>query len=180
MKRMRAKVVLFASLLALVILVPAIYIRFKPARPLPAPEQPAEAAAIESAPAPASSHSILKRVTQARPQDDLPPRQFQFATDTDEVKAQLVDLGVSDDPTNLKIILSQLENPNPEIRQAALSATIDFHSKDAIPTLQNEMNWATDLEEKLAIKRAIEFLELPAFGTGGDVTSNDPSNPAAN
>jgi len=177
---MRAKVVISASLLALVILVPAIYIRFKPASPPPATEQPAEAAATESAPAPASSHSILKRVTQARPQDDLLPRPFQFATDPDEARAQLVELGTSGEPANLKIILSQLENPNPEIRQAALSATIDFHSKDAIPTLQNEMNWAADPEEKVAIKKAIEFLQLPTFGSGGDVTSNDPSNPAAN
>jgi len=181
---MRAKVILIAFVVALAVLVPAIYIRFKPASPeSPVAQQTAVAPVDNTAPASAGASPILKRVAQGRSQEDqLPTRSFQFATDPIEVKAQLTDLGMSGDPANLKVILSQLENPNPEIRQAALSSTIDFGSKDAIPTLQSEMNWATDPEEKIEIKKAIDFLQLPSFGSGGDVTqqSSDPSAPATN
>jgi len=185
---MRAKVVIIASVLALAILVPAVYIHFKPDGAPPATEQPAVAAADNSAPAAAGAGapSILKRVTQGHPQEGLArpteaPDGMDHATYVLERRAQLIDLGRSEDPADLKTILSEMENPEPEIRKAALSATIDFGSKDAIPTLQNEMNWATDLDEKIAIRKAIEFISLPSFGSGGAVTqTSDGSPPATN
>ena len=93
-------------------------------------------------------------------------------------RAELIDLGMSDNPANLKVILSELENPEPEIRQQALSSTIDFGSKDAIPVLQNEMAYATDPEEKVAIKKVIEFLQLPSFGSRGEgITQQSDGQP---
>jgi len=91
-----------------------IYIRFKPASPeSPVAQQTAVAPVDNTAPASAGASPILKRVAQGRSQEDqLPTRSFQFATDPIEVKAQLTDLGMSGDPANLKVILSQLENPN--------------------------------------------------------------------
>ena len=91
---------------------------------------------------------------------------------------------MSSDPTDLKTILSELENPEPEIRQTALSATIQFGSQDAIPTLQHEMEWATDPQEKVDIKKAIDFLQLPRLGEddGASITqqSADGSAPSNN
>jgi hypothetical protein len=182
---MRAKVIVTAAVLALAILLPAIYFHYKPDSPPPAAVPPV-ATADDSAPPAAGPPSILKRVAQGRPQEGLArPTEAAAGMDRDtyiqERKVELIDLGMSDNPANLKIILSEMENPEPEIRQAALSATLDFGSKDAIPTLQNELNWATDPEEKVAILKAIEFLQLPSFGSGGDVTQqSDGSAPATN
>jgi HEAT repeat protein len=184
---MRAKVILSVAFLALAILLPAVYFHYKSARP-PAVEQPV--ASDDTAP-PAALPPILKRVVQDRPKEGLPARPASpvslIGSDHDkyvlERKAQLVDLGMSDNPANLKSILAEMENPEPEIRRAALSATVQFGSKDAIPVLQNEMSYATDPQEKVDIQKAIEFLQLPTFGSGGDAItrqSNDGSAPSGN
>jgi hypothetical protein len=172
---MRAKVILSASALALAVLLPALYFHFKSDSPPPAVEQPV--ASADNA-APAGLPPILKSA-QPHAQDGLPARPSGPASLTGsahddyvlERKAQLVDMGMSDNPANLKTILSELENPEPEIRQAALSAAIDFGSKDAIPVLQNEMAYATDPQEKVDIKNAIEFLQLPSFGSHSDAVT---------
>jgi hypothetical protein len=171
---MRAKVILSVSAVALAALIPAIYFHHKSdTASSPQPVATNDGAST----VPTGLPPILKRLAQDRPKNGLPVRQASasFAGgDRDSYivrrKAQLTDLGMSDNPANLKTILSELENPEPEIRQAALSATIDFHSKEAIPQLQIEMDWATDPEEKVAIKNAIEFLQLPAFGSAEQST----------
>ena len=117
------------------------------------------------------SHSRL-------PQEGLPnrpsepnPNQVDHQTYVIQRRAELINLGASDDPANLKIILSEMENPEPELRKAALDAAVQFGSKDAIPTLQNEINWATDPQEKVDIQKAIDYLQLPSFGSGGVVST---------
>lgn len=181
---MRAKVILIAMGGAAAILLPALYFHFKPDAPA-APDQPQTAAVDNTAPSTETMPPILKRAAQSQAQDTPTveaPSNFQFSSDPDECKSQLIDLSASDNPANLKLILTQLENQNPDIRQAALNATIQFNSKDAIPTLQNEMNWATDPEEKVSIKKAIDFLSLPSFGSTGDNTdvSQADTAPASN
>jgi HEAT repeat protein len=186
---MRAKVILSVLFLALVVLIPAIYFHYKSDSTASLLQPETTNDSVNTAPTPLPP--ILKRVAQDHSREErerlpvgLPTVRF-AGSDRDnyilERKAELTDLAMSDNPANLKTILSELENPEPEIRQAALSATIEFRSKDAIPQLQMEMNWATDPEEKVAIKKAIEFLELPGFGSGGSITqSADGSPPATN
>jgi hypothetical protein len=79
-----------------------------------------------------------------------------------ERRAELGDLGTSNDPASLKTILSELNNQDQRIRTAALDATVQFGSQDAIPALRNEMAWAEDPHEKAAIADAIDFLQLPS------------------
>jgi hypothetical protein len=174
---MRAKVVLSASVLALAVLLPALYFHFKPDSPPPAVEQPV---ATDDSAAPAGLPPILKRV-QAHAQEGLQahssnPNPSGLGHDDYVLqrKTELTELGMNNDPASLKTILSELENPEPDIRQAALSATIQFGSQDAIPVLQNEMAYATDPQEKVDIKKAIEFLQLPRLGEddGGSITQN--------
>jgi hypothetical protein len=86
-------------------------------------------------------------------------------------KADLYDMGMSENPASLKIILSEIHNPDPEIRQAALTATMDLGSPEAIPALQNEMAWAEDLQEKMDLKNAIDFLQLPKFGASDETAT---------
>jgi hypothetical protein len=76
---------------------------------------------------------------------------------------QLMDLAMNDDRTSLDTILSELTNRDPEIRKAALDATIQFGSRDAIPKLTDAASQTDDPNEKTAITDAIEFLKLPSL-----------------
>ena len=75
----------------------------------------------------------------------------------------LQDLGMEDDPASLETILSELNNRDPSIREAAVQAAVQFGSRDAIPRLQDAADRADDPEEKSAILEAIEFLKLPTL-----------------
>ncbi len=74
--------------------------------------------------------------------------------------ADLLDLGMSDDPASLNAILLELDNPEAKVREAAVIAAVQFKSANAIPALQQAYARTDEPEEKLAIRKAIEFLEL--------------------
>lgn len=76
--------------------------------------------------------------------------------------AELMDLGMDDQPASLQTILGELNNREPEIRQAAVQASMQFGSRDAIPRLRDAMDQTDDLKEKMAIQEAIEFLQTPS------------------
>jgi HEAT repeats len=76
---------------------------------------------------------------------------------------ELMDIAMTDDRTNLDTILSELSNRDPEIRKAALDATIQFGSRDAIPNLTDAISQTDDPNEKAALADAIEFLKLPSL-----------------
>lgn len=77
--------------------------------------------------------------------------------------SELHDLGMTDDPDSLSAITSELDSREPQIREAALKATIQFGSRDAIPALQNTIQHTDDPQEKIDLQKAIDFLELPAM-----------------
>jgi HEAT repeats len=77
--------------------------------------------------------------------------------------AELMDIAMTDDRTNLDTILSELSNRDPEIRKAALEAAIQFGSRDAIPKLADAVSQTDDPNEKAALADAIEFLKLPSL-----------------
>jgi hypothetical protein len=93
----------------------------------------------------------------------------------DQRSAQLMDLAMTDDRGNLDTILSELSNRDPEIRKAALEATIQFGSRDAIPKLADAASQTDDPNEKAALADAIEFLKLPSLT---EISSQSP-RPAA-
>ena len=75
--------------------------------------------------------------------------------------AELMDLAMSDDRSSLASILSELNNSDPQIRDAAVSASVQFKSSDAIPALQEVYNHTDDPQEKIHITSAIQFLSIP-------------------
>lgn len=75
--------------------------------------------------------------------------------------AELESSALNDDDDSLRLILLALNDPNPEIRSAALDATIQFGSPDAIPTLQTAFAQSELPAEKIKFQEAIEFLALP-------------------
>jgi len=76
---------------------------------------------------------------------------------------ELLDLAMNDDPASLESILSELNNPDPEIRKGAVEAAVQFGSRDAIPRLAEARVRTDDPEEKSALAKAIEFLKLPSL-----------------
>jgi hypothetical protein len=76
---------------------------------------------------------------------------------------ELQDLGMENDAASLDTILSELDNGDPSIRQAAVEAAVQFGSRDAIPRLMKAAAQADDPKDKSAILDAIEFLNLPTL-----------------
>jgi HEAT repeats len=100
---------------------------------------------------------------------DLPPPSVSpDSTDAPETQEwvdsrvhELSDLAWFDDAESLKKILAELSNPNPEIRTAALAATREFGSREAVPYLQAIAEKSTNSAEKNSLAELIEFLNLP-------------------
>ena len=76
---------------------------------------------------------------------------------------ELQSLAMNDDSASLQSILEELNNRDPQIRQAALEAVVQFGSRDAIPRLQDAASQTEDPHEKAALADAIEFLKLPSL-----------------
>ena len=79
--------------------------------------------------------------------------------------AELMDLAMTDDPASLDTILSELSNPEPRIREAAVEAAVQFKSPGAVPALQDAAGRVADPEEKTRILKAIEFLSIPSVSS---------------
>jgi hypothetical protein len=77
--------------------------------------------------------------------------------------AELGELAMADDATSLGTILSELDNPEPRIRDAALQAAIQFGSREVIPRLREVAARTDDPQAKRALDQAIEFLTLPSL-----------------
>src|SRR5262245_48025816 len=82
---------------------------------------------------------------------------------TEKLIAELQDLAMEDDAASLNTILSELNNPDHAIRQAAVEATMTFGSRDAIPRLEEAVAQTENVQEKKAIQDAIDYLKLPSL-----------------
>ena len=67
----------------------------------------------------------------------------------------------NEDKQSLTNIIGYLANPDKEVRAAAIEATKQFGSADAIPALKAAAQSADNIEDKLAYLEAAEFLSLP-------------------
>lgn len=81
------------------------------------------------------------------------------ATRSDE----LLELAWNEDNESMLAILTELRNPDSEIRLVAADATREFGSRDAIPVLQRMAAAGLTQDEKKACRELIEWLELPTL-----------------
>jgi hypothetical protein len=81
--------------------------------------------------------------------------------DADNRIAGLQMLAMNNDENSLNLILGSLADTDPQIRAAALEATVQFDRPEAIPALQEAMVRTELPQEKLDIQAAIDFLKLP-------------------
>jgi HEAT repeat protein len=75
----------------------------------------------------------------------------------------LEELAMNNDADSLNLILESLTDPDPQIRAAALEATVQFNSPDAIPSLQAVLARLESPQEKVNVQAAIDYLKLPSF-----------------
>jgi HEAT repeat protein len=182
---MRIKVILPAFALAGAILILAFHYSSRPATAgagAPTAQTPVAGGSVAAVPSAFSSattsHAIIPAASR---RDDFanqsvppPPPGPEYAL---QRTVELNRMAASDDPSNLQIILSELNNPDPVIRKAALRATIDFGSTDAVPALSNAMAAADDPQEKVDIFKAINFLQLPRFQPETQQAAATPAAP---
>ena len=70
-------------------------------------------------------------------------------------------LAMNNDADSLDQIIACLSDSDPQIRNAALEATIQFRSPAAIPALEALQAGTEPPQEKLGLQQAIDFLKLP-------------------
>lgn len=77
--------------------------------------------------------------------------------------SELSDLSRKPDTASLQTLLSELSNPDQEIREAALDIISQSGNRAAIPGLIQAAEHTQDAAERKAILDAIEFLKLPTL-----------------
>jgi len=77
--------------------------------------------------------------------------------------AELNALAMNNDSASLETILSELRNPDRQIRKGALEATIQFEDRAAIPRLKEIAAATDDEEEKSELLAAADYLNLPSL-----------------
>jgi hypothetical protein len=102
--------------------------------------------------------------------DDLPAAKYEDYVN--RRVAELGDLAMTGNAGSLLTIESELDSRDPRIQAAAVSATIQFGSRDAIPALRDAYGHTDDPAQKLKLRKAIEFLELP---TASETANGSPS-----
>ena len=128
---------------------------------------PASAKAVPPAPATASNAlaGIAPPPAPAATNIMTPEqRQDAITAETD----RLQEWSTSSDPGDLANILADLNNPEKEVRAAAIEATKQFGSASAIPTLKAAAANTTDPEEQTALLEAADFLSLPSITDAPD------------
>ena len=125
-------------------------------QPLPQPP-PLPAPAPVPAPAPAPTLS---------PEDQI------AAINAEVERLRLA--GLSDNPADLQIILADLNNPEKEIREAAISAAKQFGSTNAIPALLTAATNTADPAEKIELLDAANFVALPSISLNSNPTPKTP------
>jgi len=175
---MRPRFVLALLFLSLLILSAVFYLK-RPLRRTPAPSPEAETAT-------AATVTVSNAVTNPAPPAESAPviaaavatnvlslEQHEAAIDAETDRLQ--QWSVNDDPTSLSNILADLTNPEKEIREAAIEATRQFGSADAIPALKSAAVNSTDTDEQIEMLEAAKFLSLPGIS---DIGVQLPRTPA--
>ena len=173
---MRPKFVLALILFAVLVLAAAFY--FKQPVSQPQPPGVVETTALpppaaKSAPATApDSANFPSPQPVAAVVPSMTPEEKQSYIEAETSRLQ--DLSTQDDPASLSAIVNDLTNSEKEVRLAAIEATKQFGSKDAIPVLQADVASAADTDEKIALLEAADFLALPTLTDAGVQTPPTP------
>jgi len=182
---MRSNIIIGLVICGLGASVAAVLMRSKSVEPTVMESQPAATADAQPAPEDPVKQPVVKPVVAAQtgtnamdqPEEQTPEEKHEAYVAARS--AELMDLAMNDDKDSLNTILSELTNRDPDIRQAAIDAAVQFHSRDAIPRLQEASLQTDDAKERAAIHEAIEFLKLPSLTEVLQEQAQQGTNPAA-
>jgi len=113
----------------------------------------------------------------ALPLPERPPQTPGSAGNEDWIDTKtetLENLTWQDDSESMRKILAELRSPLPEIRTAALQATREFGSRDAIPYLRAIADDTVDFQEQKNLADLIEYLEIPTLSESLDEPQDSP------
>ena len=91
---------------------------------------------------------------------------FSHAASTNTVEERVIELselGMKNDAESFHKILETLDDPEPEIREAAVEAVLQFGDRRAVPALNALAAQTQDAEERARVLEAVEFLNLPSL-----------------
>lgn len=161
---MRPKVVIAVLVLA-VGLLGALALLSKVANRLTSPGTSTEAAANPSS----NSRSTQIQKPPALASESVAPSPVVLQPQTNHAEyvhqrvAELNALAMNNDSATLETILSELRNPDRQIRKGALEATIQFEDRAAIPRLREIAAETDDEDEKADLLAAADYLNLPSL-----------------
>jgi hypothetical protein len=147
--------------------------------PVSAVESPVRRTGHVATSQPKSSPAALSRLPY-RPPAIQPPYPTGSPENQDWITKRIAELEALtwyDDPESLAKILTELRNPLPEIRTAALAAIKDFDSRDAIPYLEAIARDTTDPLEQKLLTDTVERLRLPTLVEHLDAQVNAENEP---
>jgi hypothetical protein len=160
---MRPKVVFALIVCALVVLGTALILK-------PHAGKMAAPAPVETAAAPAPEVAKDVPVPMPPPAPVEAPHVLTAEERQDAIQAeveQLQEWSRNDDPQSLSNILMGLTNSEKEVREAAIEATKQFGSTNAIPALKSAAMNSTDTDEQMAMLDAANFLTLTPISDSG-------------
>jgi hypothetical protein len=67
----------------------------------------------------------------------------------------------ANNPTIISALIGKVENPEPEVRTAALAALVQLNDTNAVPGLQQAADAIKDPRAKVAVMDTIDYLNLP-------------------
>lgn len=130
----------------------------------PSALEPTPAESLGAASLPASPNTYQHEPAQlvaAAPREEPGPL-VGYEAYAEQRIAQLQNLAMSGEADALTTITSELTNRDPAVRQAAVEASVQFGSPQAIPALQEAYTQVDDPQEKINLQKAIELLQLPS------------------
>jgi hypothetical protein len=93
------------------------------------------------------------------------PEQVRAAAVEIELDSIQTLLGEADGENHSKIIqalIDKVENPEPEVRKAALAALVQLNDTNAVPALKQVVDHIKDPRAKVAVMDTIDYLNLPS------------------
>jgi HEAT repeat protein len=157
---LRPKFIITLGLLIFLVLSAALLLKRQlgntsvpPASPEVAPAAPPAVSNIVANAAQPSTHATVPAITNVV---------LSAKERADEID-RLQDWSMNDDAESLNHIVADLTSPDKEIREAAIEATKQFGSADAIPSLKAAADSTENIEDKTAYLEAADFLSLPSM-----------------
>jgi len=175
---MRPKIVILTLAVAIGIVALAVVLRgvmggHKGDRAPDAPSEeagPPETANVQANPSSTNSQAVLAELRAA-----------ELAKEMDQVRE--MQASGAGDPGTIELLLRKVTSREPDVRKAAVEALVQLNATNAIPSLEQALQFAQEPREKTGLMEAINYLKLPedappppgsSIGTGNPATTSAP------